>query len=106
MIKAVNELAELRDSFKEIKLDDQGKVFNTELLEAWELGCLLELAEVTAISALARQESRGGHARDDFGKRNDETWLKHTFCHKEEDGYRLDYRPVTLGRYVPKERVY
>ncbi|MCB8920546.1 MAG: succinate dehydrogenase/fumarate reductase flavoprotein subunit, partial [Ardenticatenaceae bacterium] len=66
-----------------------------------------ELAEVTAVSALARQESRGGHARDDFPERNDEEWLKHTLCHKEADGeYRLDYKPVTLGRYEPKPRVY
>jgi succinate dehydrogenase / fumarate reductase flavoprotein subunit len=106
MVKAVAELADLRERFQQIKLDDQGKVFNTELFEVWELGCLLELAEVTAISALARKESRGGHARDDFEKRDDKNWLKHTFCHKEEDGYRLEYRPVVLGRYEPKERVY
>jgi succinate dehydrogenase / fumarate reductase flavoprotein subunit len=66
----------------------------------------LELAEVTTISALARTESRGAHARDDFVERDDEEWLKHTFCSMDIDGYRLEYKPVTLGRYEPKPRVY
>lgn len=104
---AVNTLADLRQRFtKDIKIDDKGKRFNTDLLEAWELGCLLEIAEVTAVSALARTESRGGHARDDFPKRNDKEWLKHTMCYKDGNDYRLDYKPVVLGRYEPKERVY
>ncbi|HSH02030.1 MAG TPA: succinate dehydrogenase flavoprotein subunit [Anaerolineae bacterium] len=108
MQTAVDELEGLLDAFyNDITIDDKGKQFNTDILEAWELGCLLELAQVTAISALARQESRGGHARDDFPKRNDEQWLKHTFCHRDEDGnFTLDYKPVVLGRYEPKERVY
>lgn len=108
MSTAVAEMAELRESFnRNIQIDDKGQQFNTDLLEAWELGCLLELAEVTAVSALARPESRGGHARDDYQKRNDEEWLKHTFYFSTGDGdYRLDYKPVTLGRYEPKERVY
>ena len=108
MSTAVNELNELRSAFNSnIQIQDKGKLFNTDLLETWELGCLLELAEVTAVSALARHESRGGHARDDYPKRNDEAWLKHTLCHLQEDGsLNLDYKPVTLGRYEPKERVY
>lgn len=101
------ELKELRQAYKTVTIEDKGKVFNSDLLEAWELGCLLELAEVTAVSALARTESRGGHARDDYPERNDEEWLKHTLCHKLAEGeYHLDYKPVTLGRYVPKPRVY
>lgn len=101
------ELKELRQAYKTVTIEDKGKVFNSDLLEAWELGCLLELAEVTAVSALARTESRGGHARDDYPDRNDEEWLKHTLCHKIAEGeYRLDYKPVTLGRYLPKPRVY
>ncbi len=107
MGEAVAELGELREQYQAgIRLDDQGKIFNTELLEAWELGCLLELAEVTAVSALARKESRGGHARDDYPERDDAQWLKHTLCYKEGDGYRLDYKPVVILRYQPKERVY
>lgn len=103
---AERELRLLRDRYQSVEIDDKGNLFNTDLLEAWELGCLLELAEVTTISALARRESRGAHARDDFAERNDEDWLKHTLCFKDEDAYRLDYKPVTLGRYEPKKRVY
>ncbi len=106
MSKAIDDLANLREDYKNVAIDDKGKQFNSDLLETWELGCLLELAEVTAVTALARPESRGAHARDDFPKRNDEEWLKHSFCSKEGDTYRLDYKPVTLGRYEPKERVY
>ena len=102
----LEEIRELRAKFADIEIDDKGDQFNTDLLEAWELGCLLELAEVTTISALARTESRGAHARDDFVERDDEKWLKHTLCAVEKDGYRLEYKPVTLGRYEPKPRVY
>lgn len=101
------ELKALREAYKTVTITDKGKVFNSDLLEAWELGCLLELAEVTAVSALARTESRGGHARDDYPERDDVNWLKHTLCHKEAEGqYRLEYKPVTMGRYQPKARVY
>ncbi len=108
MSEAVGDLKVLREQFaNDVTVDDKGQLYNTDILEAWELGCLLELAEVTAVSALARTESRGGHARDDYPKRNDEEWLKHTICHKVSEGeYKLDYKPVTLGRYEPKERVY
>lgn len=107
MDSAVSELSALKTRFYNgLEIDDKGKKFNTDLLEAWELGCLLDIAEVTAISAANRTESRGGHARDDFPERDDQEWLKHTFIFKEEDGYRIDYKPVTIGRYEPKARVY
>ncbi|MDX1688085.1 MAG: succinate dehydrogenase flavoprotein subunit [Candidatus Promineifilaceae bacterium] len=107
MQEAVDELGELRAAYaQDITIDDQGKQFNTDLLEAWELGCLLELAEVTAVSALARKESRGAQARDDYPDRNDDEWLKHTLCYLDGDEYRLDYKPVVIDRYEPKERVY
>ena len=107
MREAVDELSELYAAFKrDITIDDQGKQFNTDLLEAWELGCLLQLAEVTSVSALARKESRGAQARDDYPDRNDDEWLKHTLCYLDGDEYRLDYKPVVIGRYEPKERVY
>jgi succinate dehydrogenase / fumarate reductase, flavoprotein subunit len=99
-------LHQLRQGYAHIEIDDKGHQFNTDVLEAWELGCLLELAEVTTVSAQARTESRGGHARDDFPERDDENWLKHTLCFKENGAYRLGYKPVTLGRYEPKKRVY
>ena len=107
MQEAVDELRELRQAFEDdIVIDDKGTMFNTDLLEAWELGSLLELAEVTAVSALARKESRGAHARDDYQERDDEEWLRHTLCFKEGDEYRLDYKTVMIDRYKPKERVY
>jgi succinate dehydrogenase / fumarate reductase flavoprotein subunit len=107
MSAALTDLRDLRErNYNSIEIDDKGKQFNSDLLEAWELGCLLELAEVTAFSALARTESRGGHARDDFQERDDDNWLKHTLCHIDGENYRLDYKPVTLGRYEPKKRVY
>jgi succinate dehydrogenase / fumarate reductase flavoprotein subunit len=104
--KGLDDIKSIRSRFTDVEIDDKGMVFNTDLLETWELGCLLELAEVTTVSALARTESRGAHARDDYKKRNDDEWLKHTLCFKEGDSYRLDYKPVTLGRYEPKPRAY
>jgi succinate dehydrogenase / fumarate reductase flavoprotein subunit len=71
------------------------------------LGSLLELAEVTAESALARTESRGAHSREDFPDRDDANWLKHTFAYRREGGrIELRYKPVTITRFQPKERVY
>jgi succinate dehydrogenase / fumarate reductase flavoprotein subunit len=89
-----------------VRVSDTGRVFNTELLEAWELGGLLDLAEVTAVSAVARTESRGAHAREDFPKRDDAQWLKHTLAFAENGKLRLAYKPVTITKYQPKERVY
>jgi len=106
LTKGLEDLQNIRARFADIEIDDKGMLFNTDLLEAWELGCLLDLAEITTVSALARTESRGAHARDDYKDRNDENWLKHTLCFKDGDAYRLDYKPVTLGRYEPKPRVY
>ena len=67
---------------------DKGQRWNTELLEAWELGCLLDLAEVTAVAALARKESRGAHSREDFPERDDDNWLKHSLACPAPDGGR------------------
>ncbi|MEA3338128.1 MAG: FAD-dependent oxidoreductase [Chloroflexota bacterium] len=104
--EALEQIQELQRQYKSVVVADQGRRFNTELLEAWELGCLLDLAEVTAISALNRRESRGGHARDDYKQRDDENWLKHTLVTMEGDNYKLDYKPVVIERYQPMERVY
>lgn len=107
MTKALAELRQLRIEYnRNIQIDDKSKNFNSDLLEAWEVGCLLELSEVTTISAVARKESRGGHAREDYPRRKDDEWMKHSLCFLEGDAYRLDYKPVVLGRYQPKERVY
>lgn len=96
----------LRERYQEVKISDPGKVFNTELLTAWEMGNMLDLALVTTVSALARTESRGAHAREDYPRRDDEHWLKHTFAWLEGGRVRLGYKPVTITKYLPKERVY
>jgi succinate dehydrogenase / fumarate reductase flavoprotein subunit len=99
-------IQDLRRRAKGIAVSDKGKLFNTELLEALELGYLLDISLCVVESALARTESRGGHARDDFPKRDDGNWLKHTFASLDGDRVTLDYKPVTVTKYKPVERVY
>ena len=99
-------LRELRTRYAQVTIQDQGAQYNTELLEVAELGCLLDLAEVLVESALARQESRGAHFREDFPKRDDPNWLKHTLAYKCEGGIEFRYKPVTITKFEPKERKY
>ena len=107
MSQALAKIRELKERFKHIQLDDTGSVFNTELLSAWELSNLLDLAEVTAASALARKESRGAHAHEDYPKRDDVNWLKHTLAWmRGKENIELRYKPVVITKYQPKERVY
>ena len=102
----VAELKTLRERAAWIRIKDQGKIFNTEFLEAIELRHLLSLSEIIALSALRRQESRGAHAREDFPKRDDRKWLRHTFAFKSGEEIKLKYRPVTITRFQPEERKY
>jgi succinate dehydrogenase / fumarate reductase flavoprotein subunit len=107
MQSALEIIRELKDRYKHIPLHDHGKIFNTELINIWELGNLLDIAEVTTVVALARTESRGAHAREDFPKRDDVNWLKHSLAWMNPDGkIVLDYKPVVITKYQPKERVY
>ncbi|HEB64908.1 MAG TPA: FAD-dependent oxidoreductase [Chloroflexi bacterium] len=107
MTEALAKIRELKERFKHIHLEDSGTVFNTELLSAWELSNLLDLAEVTAASAVARRESRGAHAHEDYPKRDDVNWLKHTLAWlRGKDDVELRYKPVVITKYQPKERVY
>ncbi|GGW17336.1 succinate dehydrogenase flavoprotein subunit [Streptomyces capoamus] len=108
---AVEKIAELRERYQNVAIQDKGKRFNTDLLEAIELGNLLDLAEVMAVSALARKESRGGHYREDYPNRDDVNFMRHTMAYREvgADGsetVRLDYKPVVQTRYQPMERKY
>ncbi|MDT0570387.1 succinate dehydrogenase flavoprotein subunit [Streptomyces sp. DSM 3412] len=108
---AVEKIAELRERYKNVAIQDKGRRFNTDLLEAVELGNLLDLAEVMAVSALARKESRGGHYREDYPNRDDVNFMRHTMAYREvgDDGsetVRLDYKPVVQTRYQPMERKY
>jgi succinate dehydrogenase / fumarate reductase flavoprotein subunit len=106
MQTALAKVRELKERFKHVRVEDQGKIFNTNLLNTWELGNLLDLAEVVTVCALNRQESRGGHARDDFPKRDDVNWMKHTLAWTGPEGVRIGYKPVTITKYQPKERTY
>jgi succinate dehydrogenase / fumarate reductase, flavoprotein subunit len=108
---ALDTLDGLQDSYQRVQLQDKGKKFNTELVEAIELGFLLDCAEATTHGALARTESRGGHFRLDYEKRDDVNWLKHTLAYKGSTTHdvRLDYKDVLMVDdpiFKPKERKY
>jgi succinate dehydrogenase / fumarate reductase, flavoprotein subunit len=103
---ALDRVRALQAEMTEVTVMDKGQRFNTELLEAIELENLLDLAEVTAASALARTESRGAHSREDYQERDDVNWLKHSYVFKKEGQITLDYDPVVITDYVPKERTY
>jgi len=106
-LMAVREtVRELKARYQNIHIDDHTRTFNTDLLDAIELGYLLDNAEIIVEGALARKESRGAHYRDDFTKRDDKNWLKHTFAYKTEKGVKLEYKPVTITKFQPKERKY
>ncbi|MDP9351284.1 MAG: succinate dehydrogenase/fumarate reductase flavoprotein subunit, partial [Chloroflexota bacterium] len=80
--------------------------YNSELLETLELGYLLDLSETVVEGALARQESRGGHYREDFPQRDDVQFLQHTLVYHTPDGLQVRYKPVKVTRFEPKERKY
>jgi succinate dehydrogenase / fumarate reductase flavoprotein subunit len=119
--RVLDVIEELRERFKNIHVDDKGKRYNTDLLEAVELGFLLDIAEVVVVSARNRKESRGGHMRDDYPTRDDEKYMKHTMAYlsgdagssHSDDHIRLDWKPVVFTkdeagqlRYPPLERKY
>jgi succinate dehydrogenase / fumarate reductase flavoprotein subunit len=99
-------LGALRERYGRAVVQDKGKVFNTDLMEAWELGALLDCADTLVSAALARDESRGGHYREDHPLRDDDHWLRHSLAYREADDIRLEYKDVKVGTYVPMERKY
>lgn len=112
--EATKVIHQLRERYRNVHVHDKGHRFNTELLEAIELGFLLDLAEVVTYTALNREESRGGHMRDDFPKRDDEKWMHHTMAYltgdrrsaDPSDHITLGQKPVRMTHYVPQERKY
>jgi len=129
--QALTDIHALKERYARITVHDKGRRYNSDLLEAIELGFLLELAEVTVVGALNRKESRGGHAREDYPNRDDTNYMRHTMAYKvlesgeatvpegrsEATGgstraadllsdIRLDYKPVVQTRYEPMERKY
>jgi len=106
LTEALAKVKELESRYTSISIADCGSVFNTELLEAQELGYLLDIAHVTVASALARTESRGAHSREDYPERDDKKWLKHTLAYQGKDGPSLRYKQVSITRFEPKPRTY
>jgi succinate dehydrogenase / fumarate reductase flavoprotein subunit len=106
MQAALNAITELKERFTRMPVKDKGQVFNTNLLFALELGCMLDSAEAICHSALARKESRGAHFRTDMPDRDDENWLKHTLVYQTPEGPRIDYSPVTFTQWEPQVRSY
>ncbi len=104
---AVEKVKELKQRYDEVLVMDKGKRYNTDLLEAWELRNLIDLSAITAASALNRKESRGAHLREDYPDRNDGEWLKHSLANFDDTGaVQFSYKPVTITKFQPKERVY
>ena len=109
MAEGYQKLCELRERFKEARLGDQSKVFNTARIEALELENLIDVGLAVAVSALHRKESRGAHSRPDYPKRDDVHWMKHSLYYRDAD--RMDYKrvrtkPLTVESFPPAERTY
>jgi len=105
--EALARIAGLRERFARVALADHGRVFNQELIEAYETGCLIDVAEATVASALYRTESRGTHFREDYPARDDANWLAHTLCYRAAPGeYVFRRKPVVITRFPPGQRTY
>lgn len=109
--QALTDIEALRERYTLVSVQDKGQRYNTDLLEAVELGFLLELAQVIVAGALERKESRGGHFREDYPDRDDTNHMRHTMAYRTldargRDGVRLDTKPVVTTRYQPMERKY
>lgn len=106
MREGLSQIQELQNRYQQIYLDDKGKCWNTELIEALELRSLMIVGNLILTSALNRQESRGAHSREDYPQRNDEMFLKHTLAYYSPAGIDLAYRPVKITLFEPQERKY
>jgi succinate dehydrogenase / fumarate reductase flavoprotein subunit len=104
--EALDKIKELRGRYENIQVQDRGQRFNTDLLEAIELGFLLDLAEVLAFTSRERRESRGGHFREDYETRDDEKFMVHSMAYKNGDKIDLGWKPVVITNYPPMERKY
>ena len=111
LLEALRVIDSLEERYTRITVQDKGKRFNLDLLEAVELGFLLDMAKVMTAAALHRKESRGGHFREDYPERDDESFMTHSMAYKdpsatETSGVRLETKPVIFTRYQPMERKY
>ena len=106
MSEGLEKVQQLQDRYQQVYLDDKGKLWNTEIVEALELRNLMLVGQIILTGALNRQESRGSHSREDFPKRDDENFLKHTLAYYSPAGIDIAYRPVAISMFEPKERKY
>jgi succinate dehydrogenase / fumarate reductase, flavoprotein subunit len=106
LTEAQDTLTELRDAYNHAAIQDKGAVFNTDLMEALELGYMLDCADTIVAGALNREESRGAHYRSDFQARDDKNWLAHTVVRKTSGGLTFTKKPIVITRFEPKERKY
>ena len=106
MEQAKSDLAELKNRYSSVIVQDKNKIFNTNLIFTLELGFMLDCAETTIIGALERKESRGAHTRTDMPDRDDENWLKHIVVRQIDGKPKVDYVPVNITKWQPQERKY
>jgi succinate dehydrogenase / fumarate reductase flavoprotein subunit len=106
MLEGLARLEELKAQYSQLYLDDRDRCWNTELIEAIELQNLLIVGEMILSSALSRKESRGAHSREDYPQRDDINYLQHTLSYYSPVGINIDYMPVVINRFEPKERKY
>ena len=106
METARSKLQELRDRYRNVPVQDKGKVFNTNLVFALELGFMLDCTETIVAGALERKESRGAHYLLDNPNRDDENWLKHVVLYYTPEGPRVEYQPVSITKWQPQARTY
>ncbi len=106
MKEGFRKILELKERYRRVEIVDSKRRFNTDMIYAFEVGFMLDLAEAVAAGAIARTESRGAHYRLDYPERDDENWLKHTLAYYTPDGPRLEYIPVTITKWQPVERKY
>jgi succinate dehydrogenase / fumarate reductase flavoprotein subunit len=106
MKQGLDKIAELKQRFQNISVQDKSRIYNSNLIQTLETENMLELAQVLLFAGLAREESRGAHSRTDFGTRDDEKFLRHSMVYHTGAGPKLDYKPVTITNWKPVERKY
>ncbi|TFG61455.1 MAG: succinate dehydrogenase flavoprotein subunit [Spirochaetales bacterium] len=104
--KAIETIGDLKERYNEVRVEDKNKKFNTDLQDILELSNLLDVAQVTALSALQRTETRGAHSREDYKERNDGEWLKHTMVSRDGDKLKIEFKSVDISLFKPKPRIY
>ena len=102
----MHDLQGLAERYTRVPVDNKGRVFNTDLVFALELGFMLDCAQTIAVSALERKDSRGAQARTDYPDRDDDNWMKHILTAKGEEGPEISYLPVSITKWTPEERKY